>query len=96
MRRALLSLLLWSCLSVWAGTDVNTASEAELDSIRGLGPSTTARILAARDSKMFFDWKDFMQRVKGIKPATARKLSDAGLTVNQISYESTQAGTLDK
>ena len=62
--------------------DVNTANEAELDSVRGLGPSSTARILLAREQGTFKDWADFMQRVKGIKPATAKRLSDAGLTVN--------------
>jgi competence protein ComEA len=94
MRRAMLSLSLLLCFSaaVWASADANTASEAELDGVRGLGPSTTARILAARDSGMFRDWKDFMQRVKGIKPATARKLSEGGLTVNQISFENALSG----
>jgi competence protein ComEA len=66
--------------------DVNTANEAELDSVRGLGPSSTARILAAREQGLFKDWVDFMLRVKGIKPATASKLSAAGLTVNQLPF----------
>jgi competence protein ComEA len=92
MRRDLLSLLLLSRLNVWAGAVANTASEAELDSIRGLGPSATARILAAGYSGMFLDWKDFMQRVKGTKPATARELSDGGLIVNQVSIENAPIG----
>ena len=62
--------------------DVNTANEAELDSLRGLGPASTARILQARSAGPFADWADLMQRVKGIKPASARRLSQAGLTVN--------------
>jgi competence protein ComEA len=92
MRRALISLLLCFAPTVWASVDANTASEAELDRLGGLGPSTTARILTARDGGMFRDWKDFMQRVKGIKPATARKLSAGGLTVNQISFENAPSG----
>lgn len=72
--------LVWTT-SVWA-VDANTATEAQLDSVKGLGPSSTARILQARDTGTFKNWKDFMARVKGIKLATARKLSDAGLTVN--------------
>ena len=67
--------------SVWA-VDANTATEAQLDSVKGLGPSSTARILQARETGNFKDWKDFMARVKGIKLGTARKLSGAGLTVN--------------
>jgi competence protein ComEA len=68
-------------LSVWA-VDVNTATEAQLDSVKGLGPSSTARILQAREAGAFKDWKDLMFRVKGIKKGTAHKLSSAGLTVN--------------
>lgn len=72
-------------LSAWA-LEVNTANEAELDSVRGLGPASTARVLKARESGPFKDWADLMQRVKGIKPALAAKLSGAGLTVNQQPY----------
>jgi competence protein ComEA len=72
--------------------EVNTANEAELDSVRGLGPSSTARILKAREQGLFKDWADFMQRVKGIKPATADKLSAAGLTVNLLPFTSPEAG----
>jgi len=72
--------------------EVNSANEAELDSVRGLGPSATARILAAREQGLFKDWADLMQRVKGIKPRTAAKLSEAGLTVNQQPYAPPEAG----
>ena len=61
--------------------EVNTANEAELDSMRGLGPDSTARILKARETGPFADWQDLMGRVKGIKHATAQKLSTQGLTV---------------
>ena len=76
--------------ALWASTcfavDVNRASEAELDGIKGLGPSSTARILKAREAGPFQSWEDFMARVKGIKPATANKLSAAGLTVGVAPY----------
>jgi competence protein ComEA len=72
--------------------EVNTANEAELDSVRGLGPSSTARVLKAREQGLFKDWADFMQRVKGIKPATAAKLSTAGLTVNQQPFTAPESG----
>ena len=92
MRKPLLSLILCT-LSLTAGAlEVNSANEAELDSVRGLGPSSTARILKAREQSPFKDWADFMQRVKGIKPATASKLSAAGLTVNQLPYTAPESG----
>ena len=78
-------------LSAWA-LEVNTANEAELDSVRGLGPSSTARILKAREQGLFKDWADFMRRVKGIKPATASKLSATGLTVNQLPFTAPETG----
>lgn len=66
--------------------EANSANEAELDSIKGLGPSSTARILETRASGPFRDWADFMRRVKGIKAPTAHKLSAQGLTVNGLPY----------
>ena len=79
------AVLLWS-LSSWAAVEVNTASEAELDGVKGLGPSSTARILVARKQGPFKDWRDFLHRVAGIKGASAAKLSANGLTVNGESF----------
>jgi competence protein ComEA len=69
-----------------AATDINQANEAELDSVRGFGPPTTARILQERAKAPFASWADFMHRVKGIKQARARQLSNEGLTVNGQAY----------
>jgi len=82
---ALASLLAAAC---FGATEANQASEAELDSVKGLGPASTARILQAREQAPFKDWADFMRRVKGFKPATAARLSEAGLTVNGEAFAS--------
>lgn len=58
--------------------EVNTATRAELESLPGLGPSLVQRLM---DGRPFRDWADLMQRVAGVKAATARKLSAAGLRV---------------
>ena len=75
----------------WAGqacaTDINQASEADLDSLKGVGPATTQRILAEREKAPFADWANLMARVKGLRPPTARKLSEQGLTVNGLPFE---------
>jgi competence protein ComEA len=84
----LLSLLSMSTLAL----EINSANEAELDSVRGLGPSATARILAAREQGQFQSWADLMRRVKGIKPRTAAKLLDNGLTVNLQPYSAPALG----
>jgi competence protein ComEA len=84
----LVGLLLSVCAAgVLAAVEVNTANEAELDSVNGLGPASTARILAARSQGPFMDWPDLMRRVSGIGPATARKLSRNGLIVNGVPLE---------
>lgn len=68
--------------------EANSATEAELDSVKGLGPAQTARILQAREQGgAFQDWADLMRRVKGIKPATATRLSRNGFTVQNQPYE---------
>lgn len=77
-----LALGLWLTGQACASTDINQASEADLDSLRGLGPALTARILAQRAQQPFSGWPDLMQRVKGLGTATARRLSEQGLTVN--------------
>lgn len=61
-----------------AGVDANTATRAQLESLPGVGPALAQRVLAARP---FTGWADLMQRVPGVKAATARKLSAAGLRV---------------
>lgn len=58
--------------------EVNMATRAELESLPGLGPSLVQRLL---DGRPFSGWADLMQRVAGVKAATARKLSAAGLRV---------------
>ena len=79
---AALALATGLCMAI----DINEANEAELDSIRGFGPPTTARILQERAKAPFTGWTDLMRRVKGIKDSRARQLSQEGLTVNGQAY----------
>ncbi len=81
---ALLSALPLS--SALAAVDVNQATEAQLDGLRGLGPATTRQILAERSKAPFKDWQDLLSRVKGLGPATAPRLSAEGLTVEGQAY----------
>ncbi len=88
LKAVLLGLVGISLCAHVLATELNTANEAELDSVKGLGPSTTTRILAERDKSAFKDWADFMRRIKGIKPSKASTLSANGLTVNGEGYTS--------
>lgn len=89
MRRlaAALSMALALCLGqAWAAVDINHATELDLDSIKGIGPSTARKILAQRQIKRFDSWQDVIQRVPGIGEKKAARMSDSGLTVNGQRY----------
>jgi competence protein ComEA len=79
------ALMLFTAMAM-AAVDVNKASEAELDGIKGVGPATTQLIMAERKKAAFKDWNDLISRVKGIGEARASKLSKDGLTVNGASF----------
>lgn len=64
-----------------ATTDANQANQAELEMVKGVGPQLSSLILAERARTPFRDWTDFIDRLPGIGPVKARRLSDAGLTV---------------
>ncbi|WP_233246502.1 helix-hairpin-helix domain-containing protein [Limnohabitans sp. Jir61] len=66
--------------------DINQANEAELDSIKGMGPALSAKVLKARSLGAFKDWSDLMQRVSGIRQNKAQQLSEQGLTVNGQTF----------
>lgn len=70
------------CVSAWAAVDVNKADQAQLETVKGIGPAMSSRVLEARKSAPFKDWNDLIDRVQGIGPAKAGKLSAEGLTVN--------------
>ena len=84
MHKIAFLFLPWLLAPAWA-LEVNQATEAELDGLRGLGPAFTRRILAERSLRPFVDWPDLMHRVSGMGGVTAQKLSAQGLTVNSQS-----------
>jgi len=81
MGKTLVFFILCISSTGWA-LDINQASEAELDGLRGLGPAFTRRVMAERDIRPFTDWPDLMRRVSGMGRVTAGKLADQGLTVS--------------
>jgi competence protein ComEA len=75
----------------FAAVDVNKATAADLDGIKGIGPATSKQILAERKKAEFKNWEDFMARVKGVKEKRAAEFSAAGLTVGGAAYTGTSA-----
>ena len=93
MKKTLFALLLaLSTALSFAAVDVNKASEADLDSIKGIGPGTSSKILEARKSAPFKNWQDLITRVPGIGDKRAEKLSQEGLTVNGDVYKASNGG----
>jgi competence protein ComEA len=86
-KKALTALLALFVAAAFAAVDVNEASVADLDSIKGIGPGTSAKIVEQRKVAKFKDWDDFVQRVSGIGDKRAAKLSAEGLTVGGAPYK---------
>jgi len=71
----------------FAAVDVNKATAAELDGVKGIGPAISAKIVDERKKGNFKDWNDFVNRVSGIGEKSAAKLSEGGLTVGGASFK---------
>jgi competence protein ComEA len=82
--------LLYAAAS-FAAVDVNKATAAELDSIKGIGPAISTKIIDERKKGSFKDWNDFIARVKGVGKGNAAKFSAEGLTVDGAAFESVAA-----
>ncbi len=80
----------------FAAVDVNKAGAAELDSIKGIGPAMSTKILDERKKGSFNDWNDFIERVKGVGEGNAAKFSTEGLTVNGAAYKGATAAPAAK
>jgi len=79
-----------------AAVDVNKATDAQLDGVKGIGPVTTKSITAERKKGGDFkSWEDLIKRVNGIGEKKAEALSQAGLTVNGESFKPAAAAKKD-
>jgi competence protein ComEA len=66
----------------YASVDINTANEAGLRGIKGIGPAKAKAILEERDAHgPFKDPTDLSKRVKGMGEHTVERLQAEGLAV---------------
>ena len=86
-KKILMATALLFSLSSFAAVDVNKANAADLDGIKGIGPSLSGKILKERNKGNFKDWPDLMHRVSGMGDKSSAKLSAQGLTVNGSAYQ---------
>jgi competence protein ComEA len=85
-KRLIVALLALFAAAAFAAVDVNKATPAELDGVKGIGPAIAAKIVDERKKGSFKDWNDFVGRVSGIGEKSAAKLSADGLTVNGQAF----------
>ena len=79
-------LLAVSGLAVATPIKVNTATQSELESIKGIGPSKAKTIIAERlDGGHFQDANDLQKRVRGIGMKSVEKMVNNGLTIEAPS-----------
>jgi competence ComEA-like helix-hairpin-helix protein len=85
MRSALVSAVLAMTslgLANASPINVNTATQSELESIKGIGPSKARTIISERtDGGHFQDANDLQKRVRGIGMKSVEKMVDNGLTI---------------
>jgi competence protein ComEA len=74
------------CFNAALALDINQANEAELDSVKGMGPALSAKVLKAREEGAFKNWADLMKRVSGIRQNKAKQFSEQGLTVDGQAF----------
>ncbi|WP_244815868.1 helix-hairpin-helix domain-containing protein [Caballeronia sp. Lep1P3] len=93
MLKKLLMLCVALMLSVgaaFAAVDVNTADQAALDSVKGLGPVKSKAIVDERAKNgPFKDADDLANRVKGLGTKSVAKLEENGLTIGGSSLPPT-------
>jgi competence protein ComEA len=69
-----------------AAVEVNSADEATLETVKGIGPVHAKAIIDERTKNgPFKDADDLVSRVKGIGPKSVQNLEAAGLTINGSS-----------
>jgi competence protein ComEA len=91
IRNLIATLLAAFALNAFAAVDANQASQADLETVKGIGPGLSGKILEARKAGAFKNWSDLVERVGGIGPGNASRLSQGGLTVAGSTYDGSAA-----
>jgi competence protein ComEA len=85
----ILAMLFFLVSASWAAVNINTATQSELESIKGLGPSKAKAIIEYREKNGPFKTVEDLDKVKGFGKANVEKMK-VELTVG---LPSEQAGT---
>jgi competence protein ComEA len=91
IKKLLFALLALFAAAALAAVDVNKADQAALETIKGIGPAISGKIIDERKKSPFKDWADMIERVNGIGEGNAAKFSAGGLTVNGAAFKGAPA-----
>lgn len=91
IRNLFAALIAAFALNAFAAVDANRANQADLETVKGIGPGLSGKIISARKTGDFKNWGEFVERVGGIGPGSAARLSQAGLTVAGAPYDASAA-----
>ncbi len=91
IKRLFAALFALIAATAFAAVDANKATQADLEAIKGIGPSIATKILDERKKGSFKDWADMVDRVKGVGDGNAAKFSTEGLTVNGQGFKGAAA-----
>jgi len=80
LARVLIGLFI--ALPAWAAVDINTATQSELESVRGIGPAKAHAIIVYRQKNGAFKSLDELDQVKGFGKTSVLKLKGQ-LTVGE-------------
>lgn len=86
MKNLIGSMLILAALvafPAYAAVDINTATQSELEAVKGLGPAKAKAIITYRESKGGFKTLDELDNVKGFGKASIDKLK-ADLAVGSV------------
>lgn len=96
LKKILAVVLALFAVAAFAAVDVNKADQAQLESIKGIGPAISGKILDERKKGSYKDWTDLVDRVRGVGEGNAAKFSAEGLTVNGSSFSGAPATSAAK
>ncbi len=72
---SLILALLFS-MSAWAGVDLNSATQSELESVKGIGPAKAKQIVEYRQKNGPFKSVEALADVKGFGKASVARFKD--------------------
>jgi competence protein ComEA len=95
LKKVLAFVAMMYAAMAFAAVDVNKATAADLDAIKGIGPGISGKILDERKKGPFKDWNDLITRVNGVGEANAAKFSAEGMTVGGAAFAGAPAAKKD-